>query len=121
MVYADTNFFVGLMNTTDALYRAARKVYRQHRGDIQTSVLTVAELLAGCEKYGTDPEVMVGSVFQLADVSGISLAQAMKAAHYMKEMKLSAFDALHCAIAGNKIISADKDLDSTGVRRIWIR
>ena len=121
MVYADANFFIGLMNSKDALYADAKDIQKKHKNDIQTSLLTIAELLVGCEKYGTDPEEVVGSIFQIAGVSGISLVEAMKAAHYMKELKITAFDAVHCALAGGQIISADKGLEKTGITRIWDR
>lgn len=118
-MYAETNFFIGLMSSSDAGHEKAQKQYEKHKGNIQTSLLTIAELLVGCEKRGTDPEVVVGSIFQIAEISGITLEQSMRAAHYMKENKLSAFDALHCALAGEQIISADIDMDKTGIKRIW--
>lgn len=119
MTYADTNFFVALMDPKDALHKEAQKNYALHAGDIETSVLTLAELFHGCETHGLDPEVIAGSVFQMADVSGISLEEAMKAAHYMKEFKMRSFEALHCALAGDQITTGDKDFGKTGIKVIW--
>lgn len=119
MVYADTNLFIALANPSDALHAIASKIHKAYSSDLQTSLLTITELLLGCEEYNTDPEVVIGSIFQIADVSGITLDQAMKAAHYMKESKLGAIDALHAALAGEQIISGDKDFDKTDVKRIW--
>ena len=118
-ITADTNFFVGLMNPDDSLYAESVNLQKKHKGDIQTSLLTIAELFVGCEKRGGDPEAVANAIFEIADVFGISLNEAMKAAHYMKEKNLTAFDALHCALAGDEIISADEDFDNTGVKRIW--
>ena len=121
MVYADTNFFIGLMNVTDEHHATAKKLYGRFKSNIDTSVLTIAELLIGCEKHSLDPEKIIGSIFKMANVSGIDLEEAMRAAHYMKHNKLRVIDALHCALAGNEIISADKDMDKTKIVRIWDR
>lgn len=119
MVYAETTFFIGLMNENDEHHKKAKRHYDKYKGDIDTSLLSVAELLVGCEKRALDPEIVAGSVFQIANVSGITLEEAMRAAHYMKEGKLKAIDALHCALAGTEILSADKDMDKTKINRIW--
>lgn len=107
------------MKSNDASHEDSKKLYEEHRGDIQTSLLAIAELLAGCEKHGVDPKVVVGSIFEIAQVSGITLEEAMRAADYMEEAKLKAFDALHCALAGDQIMSADKGFDKTGIKRVW--
>ena len=119
MVYADTGFFISLMDEKNALHKDAEKNYNIHKNNIDTSLLTLAELLVGCEKHDQDPEAIVGSIFQIAEVSGIKLEEAMRAAHYMKTKKLKAIDALHCALAENEILSPDKDMNKTGIRRTW--
>ncbi len=119
MPYAETSFFIAFMKPDDGHHEAALRLYKEHRGDIQTSLMAIAELLIGCEKRGTDAEAVVGSVFQIADVAGITLEEALKAAHFMKEEKLKAPDAIHCALAGKEIISSDRDIDRTGIKRIW--
>ena len=119
MLYADTGFFISLMDEKNASHKEAEKNYTIYKNNIKTSILTLAELLVGCEKHGQDPETIVGSLFQISDVSGITLEEAMRAAHYMKSKKLKTMDALHCALAGNSIISADKGMNRTGVTRIW--
>ena len=43
----------------------------------------------------------------------------MLAAYYINEKKLKSIDALHAALAGEQIISADKDFDKIKVKRIW--
>ena len=119
MTYADTNFFIGLLNPLDVHHANSKKLHKQYSGNIQTSVITLAELLFGCEKHGADPEITVSAIFEIAEVSGITKKQAVTAAHYIKEDKLKALDALHCALAGKEIISSDKDMDKTNIRRIW--
>lgn len=119
MVYADTSFFISFMNLNDTLHPDAKKVYIKYKGNLETSLLTIAELLIGCEKRGLDPEIVVSSVFQLAHISGITLEQALRAAHYMKEKHLSAIDALHASLSNFEIISSDKDFDKIEIERIW--
>jgi len=119
MVYADTNFFISLINSDDPLHTEAQKIYNKYKGNLETSLLTIAEMLIGCEKRNLDPEIIVSSIFQLAIVSGITLEQALRAAHYMKEKNLSAIDALHASLSNFEIISSDRDFDKTDVDGIW--
>lgn len=119
MVYADTNFFISLMNVNDPLHAEAKKIYNNYKDNLDASLLTIAEMLSGCGKRGLDPEVIVSSIFQLANFSGINLEQALRAAHYMKTKHLSAIDALHASLSNFEIISSDKDFDKIDVDRIW--
>ena len=120
MVYADTNFFISFMNSGDPLHQEALKIYSKYKDELETSMLAIAELLNGCEKRELDPEIIVSSVFQMSVVSGITLEQALRAAHYMKKKNLSAIDALHASLSNFEIISSDKDFDKIDVGRIWI-
>lgn len=118
MVYADTNFFIGLMNESDEHHAAALRLKKRFGLELETSLITIAELLAGCEERGLDPENTISPIFDIAKVSGITLEEAMKAANYMKIKKLQSIDAIHAALAGVEIISFDKDLDKSGIKRI---
>src|SRR3989338_13046 len=118
MVYADTNFFIGLMNESDEHHSAALRLKKSHGSELETSVITIAELLSGCEDRGSDPENTISPIFDIAKVSGITLEEAMKAANYMKMKKLESIDAIHAALAGTEIISFDKDFDKAGIKRI---
>lgn len=120
MVYADTNFFISLINVDDSLHAEAQKIFNKYKGSLETSLLTIAEMLNGCEKRGLDPEIIVSSVFQLTAVSGITLEQALRASYYMKEKNLSAIDALHASLSDFELISSDKDFDKIDVDRIWV-
>lgn len=119
MVYADTSFFIAIMNEADEHHSDAMRLRKRFQNDLETSLLTIAELLRGCENHGLDPENIISSIFSISKVSGISFTGAMLAAHIMNEKKLRAIDALHCALAGEQIISADKDFDKTVIKRIW--
>lgn len=119
MVYADTSFFIGLMDESDEHHSEAMRLRKRFQTDIETSVVTITELLKGCEEHGLDAENIINSIFKIAKVSGITLQEAVIAAHYINGKKLKTVDALHCALAGEQIISADKDFDKTGIKRIW--
>jgi predicted nucleic acid-binding protein len=119
MVYADTNFFIALIDPNDALHQIAKKIYNTSKEPIETSLLAIAEIFNGCEKHGMDPEVIAENIFEIAIISGINQEQAITAARYMKNNKLKPMDALHCALAGKEIISADRDIDKIGIKRIW--
>lgn len=108
------------MNSNDSLHSEALKVYNKHKNNLDTSLLTIAELLVGCEKKGLDPEIVISSLFQIASVSGITLEQGLRAAHYIKKKHLSAIDALHASLSNFEIISSDKDFDKVDVDRIWV-
>ena len=120
MAYADTSFFISFMNSGDSLHEEAQKIYNKYKNKLDTSLLTIAELLAGCEKRGLDPEIVVSSVFQITYVSGINIEQALRATHYIKKKHLSAIDALHASLSNFEIVSSDKDFDKIDVKRIWI-
>ena len=108
------------MNPNDFLHAEAQKVCNKYKGNLDTSLLTIAELLVGCEKRDLDPEIVVSSIFQITHVSGITLEQALRTAHYIKEKNLSAIDALHASLSDFEIISSDKDFDKVDVNRVWV-
>lgn len=108
------------MNEQDPLHSDALKIYSRHKGILDTSLLTIAELLRGCEKSNSDPEKVVASIFQIASVSGINIEQALRAAHYMNAKHLSAIDALHASLSNFEIISSDKDFNKINIKRIWV-
>lgn len=120
MVYADTNFFIGLMSESDEHHAAALRLKKRYGPELETSLITIAELLAGCEERGLDPENTISPIFDMAKISGITLEEAMKAANYMKIKRLQSIDAIHAALAGEEIISFDRDsdMDKSGLKRI---
>ena len=120
MVYADTSFFISFMNTEDPLHLDAQKIFNKYKGNLDTSLLTIAELFLGCEKRGLDPEKVAASVFQISNVVGIDIEQALRAAHYMKTKHLSAVDSLHASLSNFDIISSDRDFNKINVNRIWV-
>ncbi|MBI4174925.1 MAG: type II toxin-antitoxin system VapC family toxin [Candidatus Aenigmarchaeota archaeon] len=118
MVYADTRFFIGLMDDSDEHHLEAIRLKKRYNSEIETSVVTIVELLKGCEERNLDAEIIVNSIFQMCKVSGITLQEAVNAARYVNEKKLKTIDAVHCSLSGGEIISFDKDFDKTEIKRI---
>ena len=108
MCFSDLSFYVPV---------EAIKLQKRFNGNIETSVITIAELLKGCEERGVNGEKIMSSIFKIAAIPDITLQEAIAAANYINEKKLKTLDALHCALAGGEIISFDKDFDKTGIKR----
>lgn len=120
MPYADTDFYLALIKDKDWLSGPARKLYQEHKGNITTSAATIIELLLICDEFGIDHERLVECVFGITTyVIGIEPETALEAAHYIKEKRLTTFDALHAAYCGDlQIISSDHKFDAIGMKRI---
>ena len=115
MVYADTDFFLALMKPGDWLKDNAEKILRRYRGNITTSETTFLELLIVAKKYGLDPIRVTAAVMA---ITGIEAEVPLRAAYYMREHGLNAFDAFHAAKCGGVIISSDRVYEKAGIRRI---
>jgi len=116
--YADTDFFIALMRKNDRLNSSARSIYNQYKGDIQTSLAVVAELLLITRRFEISAETTVSYLLSIAEVSDASNLAILVAAHYIDEQKISVFDALNAALCGGKIISSDHIYERLGIERI---
>ena len=109
MPYADLDFFIALTKERDHLKENALKIISSYKGEIGSSLITIAEALLIAKNKKLDPESLIGSIFKLSDVEGITIEEAMTAAHFVKENLLNPFDALHAVLSRNReIISSDK-------------
>jgi len=121
MPYADTDFFIVLAKKDDHLKKSAENLLSRHRNNLETSSITITESLLVAEKKDIDPDALIGSIFQLSKVEGITLEEAMTASHLVKEKFLNAFDAMHAVLARNKeIISSDEKYEKSGFKTIKI-
>jgi|SRR3989344_1870057 len=119
MPYADLDFFIALSKEKDHLKESATKINSSYKGDIVSSVITIAEALLIAKAKKLDPEILVGSIFKLSEVEGITIEEAMTAAHFVKEDLLNPFDSLHAVLSRNKeIISSDKRYGNLGFKTI---
>ena len=115
MIYADTDLFLALMNPNDWLKENAKKILERYEGQITTSETTFLELLIVAKKYDLDPVRLTSAVMAL---TGIEDDVYLRAAYYMKEYGLNAFDAFHAAKCGCLIISSDRAYEKVGIKRI---
>ena len=119
MIYADTDFFLALIKKDDWLNPGAEKLYKENKGRIMTSMATVIEIAIVCKKKNLDPEIILGSLFEIADVDGISSEEAMQAAHLIKNENVTVFDSFHAVLSKDMpVVSSDKVYDRLGKERI---
>lgn len=115
MIYADTDFFLAIMKPNDWLNENAKKILKRYEDQIATSETTFLELLIVAKKYDLDPVRLTSAVMAL---TGIENDVYLRAAYYMKEHGLNAFDAFHAAKCGGVIISSDSVYEKVGIKRI---
>jgi len=121
-VYADTDFILALIKPSDWLKESALSILAEHRGNIQTSLTCLTELLLIAARHGLDVQMLITSAVDIAHVDPPTRNTALLAAHYMVEYKLTPLDALHAATAKDTpIISSDTAFDRIGMRRIPLR
>lgn len=119
MIYVESDFFLALIKSEDWLKKKAIEVEREHKGELVTSIITIAEALLSGKKYNLDAENIVSSIFELAKVEGMSLEEAMEIAHLVKDEKVGVFDAFHAVLSRDlPVASSEKVYDRIGRERI---
>ncbi len=119
MPYVDADFLLAIIKEKDWLKSKALKIYEEHKGNLWTSGHTIAEILLISEEMGLDPEKIIVHIYRIVNVHGLEETTALLVSHYLKEGKLTAFDAFHAAYAqDDRIISSDKAYDRIGLQRI---
>ena len=120
MIYADTDFFLALMKKSDWLKEPARRLLKQHKGQIWTSSITLIELLLVAEECEIDPERLLIDVMKICKVQDGESAKFIEAARLVRDERVGVFDSLHSAFCGKeeRIISSDKVFDRLGLDRI---
>jgi len=114
-VYADTDFFIALMNGSDWLKGAAGRLAEEHAGEITTSEVTFIELMLLAKRYGLDHIRLTSDVMAIC---GIEDSTFLKAATLISRHGMGVFDAFHAAHCGGTIISSDSAYDRAGLKRI---
>ena len=120
MVYADTDFFLALLKEKDWLQKSAIGLLEKYKGQLWTSPAALMELLLLSKRHEIDPEKLLTSGLEIAELRGGEPWAFLAAAHYMKERGIGAFDALHAAFCGkdSEMISSDSVFDKLGLKRI---
>jgi len=119
MAYADTDFFLALVNEEDWLKSDARKVLEEYEGDIWTSIVTVLEISLLCKREDIDIERAMVDIVQIAELKDVELDNVFKAIDHIEKDGLNVFDAFRASFcSGDKIISSDKVFDRVLEERI---
>lgn len=117
--YADTDFFLALIKPSDWLKTGAQEIYNKHKENIETSVVTIIELMLVGDREKIDQELIIQSVFKISKVEGISKEDALSVAHLIKHEKIHVFDAFHAVLTKERsIISSDSVYDLLKIFRI---
>ena len=114
-MYADTDFFLALLKSSDWLKTGATRIFNTYKGSIRTSETTFVELMLLSHKYGLDPVRVAADVMAMTKTNDTTY---LKAAYFIKESKVNVFDAFHAAHAGKEIISSDGVYDRLGITRV---
>jgi hypothetical protein len=104
-------FFVALAKETDHLKGPAQRMLERHGHDLTTSVITVLEALLIAGRKGINPKLLVGSIFKLPRVEGMTPEEA----RLVKNRTLNAFDAMPAVLSrGDSILTSDRRIGSAG-------
>ena len=115
MIYADTDFFLALLQDGDWRKANATKILDRYKGQITTSVITFVELGLLAKRYNLDVLKIFASVMAICEIDDERL---LKAATYIRDYGLGVFDAFHAAYCDEKIISSDSAYERVGIERI---
>lgn len=118
MTYADTDFFVAMMDENDRLRKSAEKLFATMKGAIWTSVVTIVEIVLVAKRRGASIQELMRDLIQITEVRGVTGAQLMLAARYIDEDGAGVFDAFHAALSNGNIISSDTIYDKLGLSRV---
>ncbi len=119
VIYADTDFILAVAKKEDWLKTGAQKIYNENEGKIETSIAAVIETAFVCKKRNLDPEIILGSLFEIVNVDGMSKEEGMEVAYLIKDENVSVFDSFHAVLSRNRpIASSDNVYDKLGKQRI---
>ena len=113
-MYADTDFFMALLKSSDWLKQNALKVLEVYKKNITISEATFIELMLISNKYKLDPIEVTSNVMALTNTYDQIY---LKAALFIKK-GVNVFDAFHAAHAATEIISSDSVFDKLGLKRV---
>ena len=106
-MYADVDFWLGLLKDDDWLKARAEQLLDQYKGDLTVSLATFIELFLVEDQFAFDRERAVVAILELAQPdSTVDENVVFQASEYIDE-GLTVFDAFHAALAGDAIISSD--------------
>ena len=118
-MFADTDFILALIKSSDWLKGNAVRLLRENRGRIKTSPSVMLEVAIVCKRLGIDVTIAFVNAFELVAVDEVTRQTCLTAGEYMEKYGLNVFDSFNAAYCGNdKIISSDKVYEKIGLERI---
>ncbi|MBI2653607.1 PIN domain-containing protein [Candidatus Woesearchaeota archaeon] len=118
-MFADTDFLFALIKDRDWLKDKAEKIFKEHEGEIRTSISVIMELGHLCKRFNMNVMEVFAHVFELIEVTEETYSICTQAAVYIEKYNLTVFDAFNAAYCGHdKIISSDSVYDTIGLERI---
>lgn len=112
MTYADTDFFLAILKSSDWLKENPAKIMKYYT--IETSEVTYIELMLLAKTYNLDFIEIIKDVMAIChEKNGIYRL----AAEYIKN-GVNVFDAFHAAHCNGEIISSDHIYDKLDIKRI---
>ena len=117
-MYADVDFWLGLLKDDDWLKARAEQLLNQYKGDLTVSLATFIELFLVEDQFAFDRERAVVAILELAQPdSTVDENVVFQASEYIDD-GLTVFDAFHAALAGDAIISSDGAYDQLDLERV---
>lgn len=117
-MYADVDFWLGVLKDDDWLKTGADQLLNQYEGDLTVSLATFIELFLIEDRFDFDRERAVVAILELAQPdSTVDENVVFQASEYIGD-GLTVFDAFHAALAGDAIISSDGAYDQLDLERV---
>ena len=119
-VYVETDFLLALAKPDDWLKEPAREALASR--EVETSLAAFIEVLLISERYEFDRVRACADLLQLVSIVPERDAQVvLKAAKYQEANEMTAFDAVHAAIAETRtqpILGSDSAYDAIDIEHI---
>jgi predicted nucleic acid-binding protein len=106
--YADTDFFLALMKSSDWLKEKAKKIYEKNKENIFISPFTIAEIMMVCKRENIPIKETLLQISRIAKIENFSWDTFFKSCDFI-EKGATIFDSLLMAICSenDQIISSD--------------
>src|SRR3989338_5721627 len=120
--YADTDFFLALMKSSDWLKERARNIYSNNKGNIIVTPFTIAEIMIVCRREGIPIKRTIHQISRIAILEGMKWETFVRACDFIDE-GATIFDSLLMAScnADDEIISSDNMYEKFGFKIIDLK
>ena len=120
--YADTDFFLAIMKSTDWLKDKAKKVYKENKNNIFISPFTIAEVMIICKRENIPIKETLLHISRIAKLENLSWEIFFRASNFV-EKGATIFDGLLMAFCSenDQIISSDNIYKAFGFEVIDLK